>query len=92
MFILFRGMGLFAGFTNSDSPCCSFGQIRPALTCIPASTLCKDRSKYVFWDEYHPSDRANQMIANELIKKFGFLRADAGVPSPAPAMAPSADD
>lgn len=80
------------GFTNSDSPCCSFGKIRPALTCIPASTLCKDRSKYVFWDEYHPSDRANQMIANELIKKFGFLRTDAGVPSAAPAMSPSADD
>ncbi|KAL2482319.1 GDSL esterase/lipase [Forsythia ovata] len=38
------------GFSNSDSPCCSFGKIRPALTCIPASTLCKDRSKYVFWD------------------------------------------
>ncbi|KAJ6749162.1 GDSL LIPASE/ACYLHYDROLASE FAMILY PROTEIN [Salix purpurea] len=60
------------GFNNSDSPCCSFGQIRPALTCLPASTLCEDRSKYVFWDEYHPSDSANELIAKELIKKFGF--------------------
>ncbi|WCJ35930.1 GDSL esterase/lipase At1g74460 [Euphorbia peplus] len=74
------------GFNNSDSPCCSFGRIRPALTCIPASTLCKDRSKYVFWDEYHPSDRANEMIANELIKKFGFLRVN---DTPSPAVAPS---
>ncbi|KAL2935163.1 hypothetical protein RDABS01_018281 [Bienertia sinuspersici] len=78
------------GFTNSDSPCCSFGQIRPALTCVPASTLCKDRSKYVFWDEYHPSDSANQIIAKELIKKFKFTRvnqddSNAGAPSPAPA-------
>ncbi|KAF2318026.1 hypothetical protein GH714_041353 [Hevea brasiliensis] len=81
------------GFNNSDSPCCSFGRIRPALTCVPASTLCKDRSKYVFWDEYHPSDSANELIANELIKKFGFLRVnDTNAPSPAPAVAPSHRD
>ncbi|XP_050221105.1 GDSL esterase/lipase At1g74460 [Mercurialis annua] len=81
------------GFKNADSPCCSFGSIRPALTCIPASTLCKDRSKYVFWDEYHPTDGANALIANELIKKFGFLRVnDTNAPSPSPpADAPSSD-
>ena len=80
------------GFQNSDSPCCSFGRIRPALTCLPASRLCKDRSKYVFWDEYHPTDSANQLIANELIKKFGFLRVDpTGAPSPSPTVAPSSD-
>ncbi|GLT43570.1 hypothetical protein SLA2020_175090 [Shorea laevis] len=77
------------GFTNSDSPCCSLGRIRPALTCLPASTLCKDRSKYVFWDEYHPSDSANQLIANELIKKFGFLGINQNAPAPAPEIAPS---
>ncbi|KEH31935.1 putative triacylglycerol lipase [Medicago truncatula] len=82
------------GFQNSDSPCCSFGRIRPALTCVPASTLCSDRSKYVFWDEYHPSDSANELIANELIKKFGFLRdGQNAAPSPAPAaIAPSPED
>lgn len=82
------------GFNNSDSPCCSFGSIRPALTCIPASTLCKDRSKYVFWDEYHPSDSANQIIANELIRKLGFVRAnETDAPSPAPtALPPSSDE
>lgn len=85
------------GFTNSDSPCCSFGNIRPSLTCVPASTLCKDRSKYVFWDEYHPSDSANMIIAKELIKKFKFTRVNqngdsADAPSsPTPAMGPVAD-
>ncbi|KAL0384940.1 UNVERIFIED_CONTAM: GDSL esterase/lipase [Sesamum radiatum] len=77
------------GFSNADSPCCSFGKIRPALTCIPASTLCKDRSKYVFWDEYHPSDRANELIASEMIKKLGFKPVNQ-TDSPSPAMAPSA--
>ncbi|XP_051116667.1 GDSL esterase/lipase At1g74460 isoform X2 [Andrographis paniculata] len=77
------------GFSNSDSPCCSFGRIRPALTCIPASTLCKDRSKYVFWDEYHPSDSANELIAKELIKKFGFKPVNE---TGSPAMAPGIGD
>ncbi|XP_021286732.1 GDSL esterase/lipase At1g74460 [Herrania umbratica] len=82
------------GFNNSDSPCCSLGNIRPALTCLPASTLCEDRSKYVFWDEYHPSDSANELIANELIKKFGFLDVNSHAPAPAPesAIAPSPDE
>lgn len=83
---------VIAGFDNSDSPCCSFGRIRPALTCVPASTLCKDRSKYLFWDEYHPSDSANELIADEIIKKLGFTRVDENnSPSPAPADAPSSN-
>ncbi|XVE54781.1 hypothetical protein DITRI_Ditri03aG0109700 [Diplodiscus trichospermus] len=81
------------GFNNSDSPCCSLGKIRPALTCLPASTLCEDRSKYVFWDEYHPSDSANELIANELIKKIGFLGGNANSPTPPEsAIAPSPDE
>ncbi|KAI7725215.1 hypothetical protein M8C21_015173 [Ambrosia artemisiifolia] len=82
------------GFDNADSPCCSFGRIRPALTCIPASRLCKNRSKYLFWDEYHPSDRANELIANEIIRKLGFKpinQPDGPSPSPTSAPAPSDD-
>lgn len=82
---------MVAGFNNSDSPCCSLYNIRPALTCTPASTLCGDRSKYVFWDEYHPTDSANELIANELIKKFGFSRVDGkpNPPSPSPVLPPA---
>ncbi|MCL7048037.1 hypothetical protein MKW94_017906 [Papaver nudicaule] len=80
------------GFNNSDSPCCSLGGIRPAILCLPLSTLCANRSTYVFWDEYHPSDRANEMIAKEIIRKLGFLYTNStsnGSPSPSPAEAPA---
>ncbi|KAI4329625.1 hypothetical protein MLD38_027993 [Melastoma candidum] len=78
------------GFNNSDSPCCSWGKIRPALTCIPVSKLCKDRSKYVFWDEYHPTESANMLIANELIKKMGFNKTSlTQAPTASPAVSPS---
>jgi phospholipase/lecithinase/hemolysin len=60
------------GFNNSHDPCCSLGKIRPTLTCTPLSTLCKDRSKYVFWDEYHPTDRANELIALETLRRLNI--------------------
>lgn len=52
-----------AGFSNSDPPCCAFGRIGHALACVPASTLCKYKRKYLFWDEYHHADSANELIA-----------------------------
>ncbi|KAJ6811826.1 GDSL esterase/lipase-like [Iris pallida] len=60
------------GFNNSDSPCCTIGNIRPSLTCTPLSSLCKDRSKHVFWDEYHPTDKANELIAKQIMSKLGY--------------------
>ncbi|CAM8980047.1 unnamed protein product [Rhodiola kirilowii] len=79
------------GFNNSNAPCCTFGGIRPAITCTPLSTLCKDRGKYVFWDEYHPTDRANEIVANELLSKLGLVSKSniSEITSPAPALAPS---
>lgn len=60
------------GFNNSHAPCCTLGRVRPTLTCTPISTLCKDRSQYVFWDEYHPTDRANELIALETLRKLNI--------------------
>ncbi|CAN6484561.1 unnamed protein product [Victoria cruziana] len=77
------------GFSNADSPCCRLGRIRPSLTCTPASSLCKDRSKYVFWDEYHPTEAANQVIANAMIKKLGFRPLNAPPAPPSNGTAPS---
>uniref|UniRef100_A0A7N0TX13 GDSL esterase/lipase n=1 Tax=Kalanchoe fedtschenkoi TaxID=63787 RepID=A0A7N0TX13_KALFE len=82
------------GFNNSNAPCCTFGGVRPAITCTPASTLCRDRSKYVFWDEYHPTDRANEIVAKELLSKLGLITqsniTETSPASPAPAPAPIA--
>ncbi|KAI9123101.1 hypothetical protein K1719_005990 [Acacia pycnantha] len=56
------------GFENSNSSCCHmagrFGGLAP---CLPGSTVCKDRSKYVFWDAFHPSDAANTIIASRVL-------------------------
>eukprot|EP00253_Pinus_taeda_P027231 PITA_27231 len=73
------------GFENADTPCCSFGRYRPTLSCVAAAKLCPDRSKYLFWDEYHPSDAANLVIAQSLISS---LKLNPGNPANSPAQSP----
>ncbi|KAL4197849.1 hypothetical protein AMTRI_Chr04g190340 [Amborella trichopoda] len=58
------------GFDDSRTPCCTVGVIRPTLTCLPISSLCKDRTKYVFWDEFHPTDAANEIIAHQIMSNI----------------------
>ncbi|XWS14212.1 hypothetical protein CRYUN_Cryun36dG0103700 [Craigia yunnanensis] len=56
-------------FDSGSFACCyniadSFGGLIPYG---PLSKVCPDRSKYVFWDPYHPSDAANVIIAKCLL-------------------------
>ncbi|KAL4019199.1 hypothetical protein IC575_022844 [Cucumis melo] len=60
------------GFVNAKQPCC-VGYFPPFI-CYKdrqnqssTSFLCDDRSKYVFWDAYHPTEAANIIIAKELL-------------------------
>ncbi|KAG9136114.1 hypothetical protein Leryth_003740 [Lithospermum erythrorhizon] len=79
------------GFTSSSSPCCSKGKLSPFLRCIPSSSLCKNRSNYVFFDKFHPSDSANEWMASEINKKLGFLQLVSASPAPLPSITPSPD-
>ncbi|CAA0829157.1 GDSL esterase/lipase [Striga hermonthica] len=65
------------GFTSASKACCGDGGPYAGIVpCGPASSMCKDRDKYVFWDPYHPSEAANVIIAKQL------LDGDAGYVSP----------
>ncbi|KAJ1395279.1 SGNH hydrolase superfamily [Sesbania bispinosa] len=56
------------GFDNPSSACCYVaGRYGGLIPCGPTSKVCWDRSKYVFWDPYHPSDAANVIIAKRLL-------------------------
>ncbi|KAG4956554.1 hypothetical protein JHK85_042934 [Glycine max] len=55
-------------FENPNSACCHLaGRFGGLIPCNRNSKVCEDRSKYVFWDTYHPSDAANAVIAERLI-------------------------
>ncbi|CAL4939089.1 unnamed protein product [Urochloa decumbens] len=56
------------GFEVADSACCyAGGRFGGLVPCGPTSRYCADRSKYVFWDPYHPSDAANVLIARRIL-------------------------
>ncbi|KAA8531219.1 hypothetical protein F0562_005867 [Nyssa sinensis] len=56
------------GFENANSSCCYLaGRFGVLIPCGPSSKVCWDRSKYVFWDPYHPTDAANSIIVKHLM-------------------------
>ncbi|KAJ6852687.1 GDSL esterase/lipase-like [Iris pallida] len=56
------------GFKTASAACCgNGGQFAGIIPCGPTSSLCDDRSKYVFWDPYHPSEASNLIIAKQLV-------------------------
>ena len=54
-----------AGFTTAHTSCCNVDTEVGGL-CLPNTRPCSDRSAFVFWDAYHTSDAANQVIADRL--------------------------
>ncbi|KAJ6738534.1 GDSL-LIKE LIPASE/ACYLHYDROLASE-RELATED [Salix koriyanagi] len=46
------------GFKVSNTSCCNVDTNIGGL-CLPNSKLCSNRTDYVFWDAFHPSDKAN---------------------------------
>ncbi|WOL08816.1 GDSL esterase/lipase [Canna indica] len=71
------------GFKIAHTSCCNVDTTVGGL-CLPNSRLCGDRKDYVFWDAYHPTDAANEVIADTL-----FADSDVGQVHPALGMAPS---
>ncbi|XP_074574619.1 GDSL esterase/lipase At5g37690-like [Curcuma longa] len=53
------------GFKISHTSCCNVDTTVGGL-CLPNSNPCRDRREYVFWDAYHPTDAANEVLANIL--------------------------
>ncbi|XP_048499869.1 GDSL esterase/lipase At5g41890 [Beta vulgaris subsp. vulgaris] len=62
---------LHYGFGNAKDPCC--GGYFPPFMCFKgkdistSSLLCEDRSKYIFWDAYHPTEAFNLIMAKQLL-------------------------
>ena len=52
----------------ADSACCyAGGRFGGLVPCGPTSRYCADRSKYVFWDPYHPCEAANVLLAKYIV-------------------------
>lgn len=57
---------MLAGFTTSKVACCGQGPYNGLGLCTAASNLCGNRNLYAFWDAFHPSEKANRLIVEEM--------------------------
>ncbi|XP_047981606.1 GDSL esterase/lipase EXL3-like [Salvia hispanica] len=58
------------GFEVSDKGCCGTGNIEVVILCNKLSRTCSDDSKYVFWDSYHPTERAYRVLVDLILHKY----------------------
>lgn len=58
---------IFSGFKESRRGCCGTGLIEVAVLCNILSKTCANASEYVFWDSYHPTQRAYEFIVADII-------------------------
>ncbi|KAK4852112.1 hypothetical protein QYF36_021206 [Acer negundo] len=55
------------GFTTSKVACCGQGPNNGLGLCTVLSNLCPDRNQYAFWDPFHPSEKANRIIVQQIM-------------------------
>nr|GLL23170.1 GDSL esterase/lipase At5g33370-like [Ipomoea trifida] len=55
------------GFVTSQVACCGQGPYNGMGLCTPLSHLCTNRDEYAFWDAFHPSEKANRIIVDQMM-------------------------
>ncbi|KAL4199915.1 hypothetical protein AMTRI_Chr03g147190 [Amborella trichopoda] len=57
-----------SGFFEARRACCGTGTIETSLLCNARSPgTCSNATGYVFWDSFHPSEAANQVLADSIM-------------------------
>lgn len=60
-----------AGFVYTDKGCCGTGSIEVSLLCNRFEPYtCTDVSDYVFFDSYHPTEKAYRTLIAPLVNKY----------------------
>ncbi|XP_057779786.1 GDSL esterase/lipase At5g03810-like [Salvia miltiorrhiza] len=61
-----------AGFLEARRACCGTGTVETSILCNAGSMgTCSNATQYVFWDGFHPSQAANEKLAQALLEQ-GF--------------------
>ncbi|ESQ29572.1 hypothetical protein EUTSA_v10024141mg [Eutrema salsugineum] len=59
------------GFEVANRGCCGTGLVAISYMCNSLNPFtCTNSSAYIFWDSYHPTERAYQVIVDTLLDKF----------------------
>ncbi|KAL5995677.1 hypothetical protein ACLOJK_025745 [Asimina triloba] len=59
------------GFEQANLGCCGTGTIEFAVLCNDKNPYtCRDDSKYVFWDSFHPTQKAYEEIVPRMLRDY----------------------
>uniref|UniRef100_A0A7N0R806 GDSL esterase/lipase EXL3 n=1 Tax=Kalanchoe fedtschenkoi TaxID=63787 RepID=A0A7N0R806_KALFE len=62
------------GFTVADKGCCGTGELEVTLLCSqklnPLIRPCSDATKYIFWDSFHPTQAAYQLLVSRVYADY----------------------
>ncbi|EEF31241.1 zinc finger protein, putative [Ricinus communis] len=63
------------GFNVGNKGCCGTGKIEVTYLCnsFDDPLTCKDDTKYVFWDSFHPTEKAYETLVTIVLNKAGSL-------------------
>ncbi|KAG9160712.1 hypothetical protein Leryth_026781 [Lithospermum erythrorhizon] len=56
------------GFITSKVACCGQGRFNGIGLCTGLSSVCPNRDIYAFWDAFHPSEKANRLIVQQIVQ------------------------
>ncbi|WJX85642.1 hypothetical protein P8452_68061 [Trifolium repens] len=56
------------GFATSRVACCGQGPYNGLGLCTPVSNLCPNRELNAFWDAFHPTEKANKIIVQQILR------------------------
>ncbi|KAE8056668.1 hypothetical protein FH972_013416 [Carpinus fangiana] len=60
-FIFINSAGISSSTSSLDVPCCKVSSITGI--CIPVEKPCSNRSQYLFWDAFHPTEILYELYA-----------------------------
>ncbi|KAL9286370.1 putative triacylglycerol lipase [Arabidopsis thaliana] len=54
------------GFNETTDACCGLGRYKGWLPCISPEMACSDASGHLWWDQFHPTDAVNAILADNV--------------------------
>ncbi|EOY25056.1 hypothetical protein QUC31_009074 [Theobroma cacao] len=54
------------GFKATADACCGLGRYKGWIMCMSPEMACRDASNHIWWDQFHPTDAVNAILADNV--------------------------
>ncbi|GAB2215626.1 hypothetical protein Droror1_Dr00020015 [Drosera rotundifolia] len=54
------------GFRVATDACCGLGKYKGWILCLTPEMACEDASIHIWWDQFHPTDKVNAILADNI--------------------------